>query len=260
MSTVVSPCGLHLFRPPYQRCEPLPLHWSPDLLLPGAAVVWFMAPTEQVVAELEWLWERPRTLPLFLVLPEPEDVPPLASLLRGVSDLAPRAVLPSGATGTAAALRVLLAAPPQSLARAVIALLLRMGLLSEQDDPARVGAIFDRASHVSSVEHLSQTMFQSRRTLGRFFRSRDLPVPSHWLQFARLLHVSIQLQNTTTNIGRVAGRFGFPDGFTMSNSMKRLIGYRPSFVREHLGWEWIVAAWLRRERLVGERDPEADPS
>ena len=112
---------------------------------------------------------------------------------------------------------------------------------------ARVAAIFDRAAHVGSVEQLSQTLFQSRRTLGRFFKDRNLPVPSHWLQFARLLHVSVQLQNTTTSIGRVAGRFGFPDGFTMSNSMKRLIGYRPSFVREHLGWEWLLAAWLRSE-------------
>ncbi len=35
----------------------------------------------------------------------------------------------------------------------------------------------------------------------------------------------------------------------MSNSMKRLTGYRPTFVREHLGWEWLVHAWLEAEGL-----------
>jgi hypothetical protein len=34
----------------------------------------------------------------------------------------------------------------------------------------------------------------------------------------------------------------------MSNQMKRLIGHRPSEVRELLGWEWLVEAWLKQER------------
>jgi hypothetical protein len=29
--------------------------------------------------------------------------------------------------------------------------------------------------------------------------------------------------------------------------MKRLIGYRPSQVRELPGWEWLVEAWLKQE-------------
>jgi hypothetical protein len=32
--------------------------------------------------------------------------------------------------------------------------------------------------------------------------------------------------------------------------MKRMIGYRPTEVRNLLGWEWIVEAWLRREQVV----------
>ena len=33
--------------------------------------------------------------------------------------------------------------------------------------------------------------------------------------------------------------------------MKRMIGFRPSEVRQRLGWEWIVEAWLRREIAAG---------
>ena len=123
-----------------------------------------------------------------------------------------------------------------------------MGVIPDPETRKRIETIFSAAPGTRSIQGLSRRFCQSRRTLGRFFQERGLPVPSHWLQFARILHISIQLQNTTLNIGRVAVRFGYPDGFTMSNTMKRLTGYRPSFVREHLGWEWIVEAWWRVER------------
>jgi AraC-like DNA-binding protein len=243
------PSGLRLFRPPYHDCEPLDLTRGPGTADPGTAVAWFMSPTSQVYAEMEWLWERPRTLPLFIVLPEPEAIPPLASVLRSVPDLRPRGVLPSVATGTMSALRTLLAAPPRALAPAVADLLTDLGHVPDLETRVRIETIFARASHTTSIDQLAEALCQSRRTLGRFFAARSLPVPSHWLQFARVLHVAIQLQNTRTNVSRISMRFGYPDGFTMSNSMKRLTGYRPTFVREHLGWEWIVAAWLRSERL-----------
>jgi AraC-like DNA-binding protein len=248
MPTSQTPRGLQLFRPPYRTYEPVDLGWQVADPEPGAAAVWFMAPEGSVYAELDWIWDRPRSLPFFIVLPEPEDVPPLAGVLRSLPDMNPRGVLPSVATGTLRALRFLLATPPRSLARSATDLLTELGFVPDLETRARIETIIARAPHTPSVDQLSLALCQSRRTLGRFFAERDLPVPSHWLQFARLLHVAIQLQNTQASIDRVSSRFGYPDGFTMSNSMKRLIGYRPSFVREHLGWEWIVAAWLREER------------
>lgn len=239
--------GLQLFRPPYGRCEPLDLGWQPDVPAPGAAAVWFITPESSVYNELEWLWDRPRSLPLFIVLPEPEDIPPLASVLRTIPELGARGVLPSVVTGTTGALRALLAAPPRMLGPAVTDLLVKTGRIPDDAARDRIETIIASAAHTSSIDQLAASLCRSRRTLGRFFAERDLPVPSHWLQIGRILHVSIQLQNTRTNINRVSARYGYPDGFTMSNSMKRLTGYRPSFVREHLGWEWIVEAWLREE-------------
>ena len=242
------PRGLYLFRSPYTSYEPIDLGWSPDPLQPGGSLVWFMAPTASVYAEMEWVGDRPRSLPFFVVLPEPEDILPLATMLRRVPDLGPRGVLPGVGRTTMSALRTLLAAPPRALPTAVGDYLDEAGLLPDVATRLRVETIFAEAAHVRSIEGLAKKLCQSRRTLGRFFHDRGLPVPSHWLQFARILHVAIQLQNTRTNISRVSARYHFPDGFTMSNAMKRLTGYRPSFVREHLGWEWIVEAWLRGER------------
>ncbi|MFO7894916.1 MAG: AraC family transcriptional regulator [Longimicrobiales bacterium] len=241
--------GLYLFRPPYQACEPIDLDWRPDALLPGAAIAWFMAPVARVWAELDWLRDRPASLPFFVVLPEPEDIAPLAPILRAIPDLAPRGVLPVAGPGTESALRTLLGAAPPSLPEAATGHLDRLGVVNDHETYARVTTIFASAPHVSSIEQLARNLCQSRRSVGRFFRERDLPVPSHWLQFARLLHVAVHLQNTTATINRVSGRFGYPDGFTMSNSMKRLLGYRPSFVREHLGWEWLIQAWVEEEGL-----------
>ena len=241
--------GLYLFRPPYQQCEPITPRWQPDRLLPGAAIAWFIAPLPDVWAELDWLRERPASLPFFVVLPEPEDIAPLAPILRAIPDLGPRGVLPAAGPGTEGALRMLLGAAPPSLPEAATGQLDRLGVVRDPETHDRISTIFASAPHVRSIEQLARTLCQSRRTLGRFFRERELPVPSHWLQFARLLHVAVHLQNTSSTINRVSTRFGYPDGFTMSNSMKRLLGYRPSFVREHLGWEWLIQAWLEEEGL-----------
>ncbi len=245
-----SRAGLYLFRPPYQQCEPIDPGWQPESILPGAAVAWFLLPTGEAWAELDWLRERPASLPFFVVLPEPEDIAPLAPILRAIPDLAPRGVLPAAGPGTESALRMLLGAAPPSLPEAATGHLHRLGVVPDFETRDRIATILATAPHTSSIEALAGTFCQSRRTLGRFFRERELPVPSHWLQFARLLHVAIHLQNTSATVNRVATRFAYPDGFSMSNSMQRLLGYRPSFVREHLGWEWLVQAWVEGEGLV----------
>lgn len=242
--------GLYLFRPPYRTCEPVPLSWQPETPIPGAAIAWFMAPVPDVYPELEWIRTRPQGLPFFVILPPPEDIAPLAAILRSLPELRPRGVLPTAGPGADASLRTLLAAAPVSLPQSAADHLIRLGLIRDNETLAKVTAIFAGAPNVHSIEQLARNLCQSRRTLGRFFRVRALPVPSHWLQFARLLHAAIHLQNTSATINRVAARFGYPDGFTMSNSMKRLVGYRPSFVREHLGWEWLLHAWLREEGLT----------
>lgn len=242
------PRGLSLFQPPYRACSPV----ESDLrsaATPGASLVWYMTPTGQLQRDLEAVRGRPPSLPLFIVLPEPEEILPLTAVLRAVPGLHPRGVLPSAGHGVVSALRTLLTTPPPALPRAVVTQLEASGIIGDDETRATVEAIFAAAPRITSIQRLAAAMCQSRRTLGRFFRRRDLPVPSHWLQFARVLHASIQLQNTRTNVNRVATRYGYADGFTLSNSMKRLTGYRPTFVRQHLGWEWILDVWLRREGL-----------
>lgn len=243
--------GIVVFQPPYRDFGTGTAAPGETSFTPGAALVWFIAPGPHVIGEMAQVRQRDRSLPLFIVLPEPEDILPVAPLLRAVPDLRPRGVLPSAGRNLLPALRSLLAAPPHALPVAIADQLELAGVLKEEETRQRIETIFAAAPRITSIESLAAAMCQSRRTLGRHFRDRGLPVPSHWLQFARILHVAIQIQNTNININRVASRFGYPDGFTMSNSMKRLTGYRPTFVRDRLGWEWIVEAWLQREGLDG---------
>ena len=56
------------------------------------------------------------------------------------------------------------------------------------------------------------------------FHGAGIPVPSHWLQFGRILNVAMHLHNEKTAVFRIAARSKYPDGFTLSNQMKRLIG------------------------------------
>lgn len=102
-----------------------------------------------------------------------------------------------------------------------------------------------------TLSALAKGIYLSRRALGRRFQQRGLPVPSHWLQFCRILRVAIRVQNTEESLHTIARALGYPDGFTLSNQAERLIGVRPSLMRQRLGWEWVAEAWLERETLSG---------
>lgn len=244
---------LRAFSPPYDRFEATAESVFGRNVRPcGRALVWWLVDGAAQQAEFDRLAERPHGVPVIVLLPAAAQIRSTLPLLHRVLDLAPRSVLPAPYLGTPTHLRQVLATPPRSLAEAVIRYLRRRGILQSEIVEHEVRRIFDLASETTSVSRLARRMYTSRRTLGRHFAAARLPVPSHWLQFARLLHVAVQLQNDSAAIFRIATRSGYPDGFTMSNQMKRLIGHRPTEVRECLGWEWIVEAWLRQEAGRGQ--------
>jgi AraC-like DNA-binding protein len=144
--------------------------------------------------------------------------------------------------------------PPRQIGATLTSYLTRRQLLTQDDIRRKVRKIFESVPEVTSVSKLARRLYTSRRTMGRRFAAAGLPVPSHWLQFGRLLQASFRLQDDRYTVGRVAARIGYPDGFTLSNQMKRLIDCRPSDVRHNLGWEWIVEMWIRTEANTGGID------
>ena len=125
------------------------------------------------------------------------------------------------------------------------------GLTIDRETVRLIRRVIELSGELRSITALSRSMYLSRRALGRRFMTRGLPVPSHWLQLGRLLRVASRLQNSEASLFSIACDSGYPDGFSVSNQMHRLIGCRPSLARERLGWEWIVEAWLRKEADEG---------
>jgi AraC-like DNA-binding protein len=242
---------LSLFAPPYDALMPCDTGIIDELAdvddWKGCALVWQLTGSDHDDM-YHALRRKAPGLPLLVLLPPPQEVHRMLGMLPAVRGLAPRMILPCGLIDTPVRLRQVLALPPRGVAAAVTQHLVRRGLLRSRKAVREFQRILELAPDTPSISLLSRRMYTSRRTLGRHFLTIDLPVPSHCLQFGRLLHVALQLHNDDGAVFRIASRLGYPDGFTMSNQMKRLIGYRPSEVRELLGWEWIVEAWLKRER------------
>jgi AraC-like DNA-binding protein len=244
---------LCIFEPPYVQLVPC----APGLVAElrdveqwrGRALVWQLADHDRQRDEYEQLRHKAPGLPLIVLLPPPADIQRVLPILPLVRRLLPRMILPFGVIDTPYRLRHILAAPPRNVPAALTDYLVQRGLLRDRRPIREFKRIVELAPHIKNINTLARRMYTSRRTLGRHFIASRFPVPSHCLHFARLLHVAMQLQSDDAAVFRIAARFGYPDGFTMSNQMKRLIGYRPSEVRELLGWEWVVEAWLKKEGL-----------
>jgi AraC-like DNA-binding protein len=242
-----------LFAPPYDRLEPFgetvptPVHGR---LPAGEAVVWQMARSANAL-EVQLMRDRPGGLALIVVLPPAQRLNGDADVLTIIDRCRPHSVLPFHPEPEPEDLAVVLRRPPEALPVDVTDYLVWRGVRVDGDTRRLIRRTLELSGELRTVSGLSRALYLSRRALGRRFLSRGLPAPSHWLQFGRVLRATIRLQTTNESLFSIAAGLGYPDGFALSNQMKRLTSVRPSTIRECLGWEWVVEGWLVDEHRRG---------
>ena len=258
MTTHAPPSAMSLLSHPYR--ELVPVTGGGEQLRdhgrsPGAALVWHL---ERGIHEQDAnvVRRRPGGLPVMVVLPRVADLSGDSTLLAAIDAVRPLAVLPHHPVPDVEELTSVLRKPPQDLGMEVTDYLTWRGLPVDRETAHLVRRTIALSADLRSVSALCRSMYLSRRALGRRFLSRGLPVPSHWLQMARLIRVAIRLQNTEESVLSVGYELGYPDAFSLSNQMARLTGHRPSDARRYLGWEWLLEAWLKREADSGGLAPD----
>lgn len=258
MSSPTAARPLSLLTPPYQSLRPVG-GGGRQLKLegrgPGCALVWEMGMgvRQQDVGVVR---ARPGGLALLAILPAAEDLSRNGKMIRMLEEARPQGILPHHDAPEPEDLSCVLRQPPEDLGCEVTEYLRWRGVGLDRDTARLVRKIVSFSAELRSVSALARALYLSRRALGRRFMARGLPVPSHWLHFARLARVAIRLQNSDESVLSVGYELGYPDGFSLSNQMVRLTGYRPSDVRTYLGWEWLLEAWLRQEAETGGLAPD----
>lgn len=244
--------AFHLFRPPYHDLESvahpesLPLAFGTT----GAALVWCMG-EERTEHEVQIVRSRRPGLSLIVVLPPADSVPRQDEIFRMIELCRPTSVMPFHEEPHVDDVRTLLSAPPDDLPAAVVDYVRWRGINLDLDIRRLVRRTLELSADLRSVNALARSVYLSRRALGRRFTNSGLPVPSHWLHAGRVLRATLRMQDPNTTLAQVAYELGYPDGFALSNQMKRLTGVRPSDSRRRRGWEWMVECWLRKEASDG---------
>lgn len=216
----------------------------------GAALVWSMVERSRS-RHAETVNTRPGGVALLVILPPHVSIEDDPQVVHLVQSARAQGVLPFHANPSPADLAEVLRRPPSDLAAEVVEYIRWRGLGVDRETAQIIRRIVDLSRDLRSISAVSRSMYLSRRALGRRLMTRGLPVPSHWLQLGRLLRVILRLQNSNESVSSIAVDLGYPDGFAVSNQMARLLGYRPTEVRERLGWEWILETWLKREAESG---------
>jgi len=217
---------------------------------PGSAVVWAMGSVQDSEVS-RILRRRPGGTPLLVILPRAEEVSRPQDLFALVDQCRPHSLLPFHDQPSPLDLRTLLAGIPADIPGAVVEYLGWRGLVLDLDLRRTIRRILELSGEVRTVTGLARGLYMSRRALGRRFLREGLPVPSHWLHFGRVLRVALDLQRPGATLMSVAYEHGYPDGFSLSNQMKRLTGLRPSDLADRLGWEWILERWIQEEVRAG---------
>ncbi len=242
------PHRIYLFEPPYRLPRPLasPSHLTNEHSRSGAAVIWCMGSVQDEEI-LQGLRRRPGGIPLLGILPRAREIDELPELLRLVELCRTHALLPFHQEPDPIDLRTLIAEPPEDLPGAVIDYLTWRGIILDLDTRRLIRRTLELSNQIRTVGALARGVYMSRRALGRKFLREGLPVPSHWLHLGRVLTVVLHIQGGRETLMAAASRFGYPDGFSLSNQMKRLTGVRPTEVKQRLGWEWVFEAWIQTE-------------
>ena len=245
------------FFPPYRTAEALSHPGQiPEGPLPnrGSVLIWNMAVGDRSRAGRA-VQNRPPGVALFAILPPAPRWDATGALLGILEACRPHSVFPHMTDLEAEELVAILRRFPPDLAVEVTDYLHWRGLDVDQDTRRLLRRILELSGELRTVTGLSRALYMSRRAVGRRFMSRGLPVPSHWLHFGRILRAALHLQDPSANLFSVGCDLGYPDGFALSNQMKRLTGLRPSIMRECFGWEWIVESWLIQESQSGSFSP-----
>ena len=243
---------LSLFTPPYHLLEPLR---SDDRRLtqpnsPGTGLVWQLR-LGSWSRVFEVVRRRPPGMTLIVILPASVDLDSTPELLRVVEACRPHSILPFHREPHVDDLSALLQREPEDLSVEVMDYLQWRGINVDIEVRRLIRKTIDLSSELRSITALARSLYLSRRALGRRFLTNGLPVPSHWLHFGRVLRAALRLQSSAVTLEEAASRFGYPDGFALSNQMHRLVGVRPSEARRYLGWDWLVEAWIHTEAAGG---------
>lgn len=254
---MAAPNRFSILAHPYERLVPV-TGGRPELKAaarrPGSALIWHMNAPDYTKQKAT-VEERPGGLALIAILPAGVDLDTDAEVIHALHLCRPHGLLPYHGTPCASDLAAVLRQPPIDLPAEVTDYLSWRGLVVDREMARLLRRIIELSGDLRSISALSRGMYVSRRALGRRLLRGGLPAPSHWMQLARILKLTSRLQNSEESIFSAACDLGYPDGFSLSNQMHRVIGYRPSQVREYLGWEWIMEAWLRREAEGGGLAP-----
>ena len=239
-----------LLGPPYRQLQAVNLTDPAQPQEGGWSMTWNLGNERWRDGE-QLVTDRLAGIPLVIILPDGNDRLSVLRILRMIERTRPQVVLPHHHVPSPREIATVIRRPPTSLASSVTDYLDWRGIPLDPDTRKIVRRTLELSDRVQTITALARNLYMSRRALGRRLLAQSLPVPSHWLQIARILRVTLMLQNTDASLFRIATSLGYPDGFSLSNQMKRLCGIRPLEARQRLGWEWLFETWLAREAERG---------
>lgn len=108
-----------------------------------------------------------------------------------------------------------------------------------------------QAPRHSTVQAMADRLGPAPWKWSRVFSAAGLGPVGSWHRVLRAMGIALEVQrNPTTRVAVVAHHYGYSGSSALSDRLAVAIGARPTYIRAHLGWEWMLADALRRAQIM----------
>jgi AraC-like DNA-binding protein len=134
-----------------------------------------------------------------------------------------------------------------------------IGCIEDRRLGADLESLLVEAANHSTAGGAVRRLGGSERAWRARFREGGLPSPGRWSSMARCVLPALALQRDEERVvDDVAADFGYYDAASLATQFRAVFGMGPGRIRQLMGFEPLLAPWLRRTAPLRPLDPFRD--
>lgn len=140
---------------------------------------------------------------------------------------------------------------PTDWPEAVVSWVRRRGAGVSPETAALLQRLADHAGGYRALVDLAAEHGPADWRWRRLFKADGIGPVGRWHAVLRAARLGLEIQrNPSLTVAELAYRSGFSASTALSDRLNHVVGARPGYIRNRLGWQWMLADAARRAKIL----------